>query len=158
MTADHPQRVRPSRPPASPGCLHRQRPAPVAAPLVLRWQYDSAGRLLVQDGTLPGQEQWRWDMAGNPLEGVGEKNAHSRPDLLDGEGNKILNTKGLPIKTRQYEFRDSNNKPVFIQEHSLGHDKATSGHGAEPHFTVRPSQNLNTGSVPGSHGHYNFES
>jgi hypothetical protein len=44
-------------------------------------------------------------MAGNPLEGVGEKNAHSRPDLLDGEGNKILNTKGLPIKTRQYEFR-----------------------------------------------------
>jgi hypothetical protein len=92
----------------------------------------------VQDGTLPGQEQWRWDMAGNPLEGVGEKNAHSRPDLLDGEGNKILNTKGLPIKTRQYEFRDSNNKPVFIQEHSLGHDKATSGHGAEPHFTVRP--------------------
>lgn len=39
----------------------------------------------------------------------------SRPDLLDGEGNKILNSKGLPIKTRQYEFRDSNNKPVFIQ-------------------------------------------
>ncbi|MGS6305681.1 HNH/endonuclease VII fold putative polymorphic toxin, partial [Enterobacter sichuanensis] len=81
----------------------------------------------------------------------------SRPDLLDGEGNKILNSKGLPIKTRQYEFRDSNNKPVFIQEHSLGHDKATSGHGAEPHFNVRPPQNLNTGSVPGTHGHYNFE-
>nr|WP_241186096.1 hypothetical protein [Enterobacter asburiae] len=37
-----------------------------------RWQYDSAGRLLVQDGTLPGQEQWRWDAAGNPLEGAAE--------------------------------------------------------------------------------------
>ncbi|EHF8232501.1 hypothetical protein B7O37_001951 [Enterobacter roggenkampii] len=141
MTADHPQRVRPSRPPASPGCLHRQCRAS-----------SGSGRHAAGPGAM------RWDTAGNPLEGVGEKNAHSRPDLLDGEGNKILNTKGLPIKTRQYEFRDSNNKPVFIQEHSLGHDKATSGHGAEPHFTVRPPQNLNTGSVPGSHGHYNFES
>ncbi|WP_336854488.1 RHS repeat-associated core domain-containing protein, partial [Pseudescherichia vulneris] len=33
------------------------------------WQYDSAGRLLSQDGTLPGREQWRWDAAGNPLDG-----------------------------------------------------------------------------------------
>jgi len=33
------------------------------------WQYDSAGRLLSQDGTLPGREQWRWDAAGNTLDG-----------------------------------------------------------------------------------------
>ncbi len=33
-----------------------------------RWQYDSAERLLEQDGTLPGHEQWRWDAAGNPLD------------------------------------------------------------------------------------------
>ncbi|MDK1250854.1 RHS repeat-associated core domain-containing protein [Cronobacter sakazakii] len=33
-----------------------------------RWKYDSAGRLLTQDGTLPGQEQWQWDAAGNPLD------------------------------------------------------------------------------------------
>jgi YD repeat-containing protein len=60
----------------SMGQLYRQCPAPVAAPLVspleydyrnnlvrevrddnpfnwYRWQYDSAGRLLVKDGTLP---------------------------------------------------------------------------------------------------------
>jgi len=49
-----------------------------------RWQYDSAGRLLVQDGTLPGQEQWRWDVAGNPLEGAGEKIAHNRVTQLNG--------------------------------------------------------------------------
>ncbi|MEG6352852.1 RHS repeat protein, partial [Enterobacter hormaechei] len=58
--ADYPQRVRPSRPTASPGRLYRQCPTPAAAPLV-------------QDGTLPGQEQWRWDAAGNPLEGAAEK-------------------------------------------------------------------------------------
>jgi YD repeat-containing protein len=49
-----------------------------------RWQYDSAGRLLVQDGTLPGQEQWRWDAAGNPLEGIAEKITHNRLTQLNG--------------------------------------------------------------------------
>ncbi|WP_409012307.1 hypothetical protein [Enterobacter ludwigii] len=34
--------------------------------------------MLVQDGTLPGQEQWRWDAAGNPLEGSAEKVTHNR--------------------------------------------------------------------------------
>ncbi|QGU88097.1 HNH/endonuclease VII fold putative polymorphic toxin [Erwinia sorbitola] len=80
----------------------------------------------------------------------------TRPDLLDGSGNKILNNTGQPIKTRQYEFTNSQGKPVFIQEHSLGHAKATPLHGAEPHFNVRSSENLNTGSVSGTHGHYNF--
>ncbi|HCT5584876.1 TPA: type IV secretion protein Rhs, partial [Enterobacter kobei] len=49
-----------------------------------RWQYDSAGRLLVQDGSLPGQEQWRWDAAGNPLEGAAEKVTHNRLTQLNG--------------------------------------------------------------------------
>ncbi|AMX04822.1 type IV secretion protein Rhs [Enterobacter asburiae] len=49
-----------------------------------RWQYDSAGRLLVQDGTLPGQEQWRWDAAGNPLEGSAEKVTHNHLTQLNG--------------------------------------------------------------------------
>ncbi|WP_420916279.1 HNH/endonuclease VII fold putative polymorphic toxin [Pantoea allii] len=43
-----------------------------------------------------------------------------------------------------------------MQDHSLGHAKATSGHGAQPHFKVRPLKNLNASSVPGTHGHYNF--
>ncbi len=69
--ADYPQRVRPSRPTASPGRLYRQCPTPAAAPLV-------------QDGTLPGQEQWRWDAAGNPLEGAAEKVTHNRLTQLNG--------------------------------------------------------------------------
>ncbi|XTZ40176.1 RHS repeat-associated core domain-containing protein [Salmonella enterica] len=32
------------------------------------WKYDRSGRLLAQDGTLPGQEQWQWDAAGNPTD------------------------------------------------------------------------------------------
>ena len=48
------------------------------------WQYDSAGRLLSQDGTLPGREQWRWDAAGNPLDNIGEKITHNRVTQLNG--------------------------------------------------------------------------
>ncbi|MEK0168574.1 RHS repeat-associated core domain-containing protein, partial [Pseudescherichia vulneris] len=48
------------------------------------WQYDSTGRLLSQDGTLPGREQWRWDAAGNPTEQSGEKITHNRVTQLNG--------------------------------------------------------------------------
>ena len=49
-----------------------------------QWQYDNTGRLLSQDGTLPGREQWRWDAAGNPLDNIGEKITHNRVTQLNG--------------------------------------------------------------------------
>jgi hypothetical protein len=49
-----------------------------------RWRYDSAGRLLVQDGTLPGEEHCRWDAAGNSREGSAEKVTHNRLTQLNG--------------------------------------------------------------------------
>ncbi|MCU5771725.1 DUF6531 domain-containing protein [Erwiniaceae bacterium BAC15a-03b] len=50
-----------------------------------RWQYDDAGRLLSQDGSLPNQEQWRWDAAGNPLErNAGQAIRHNRVTQLNG--------------------------------------------------------------------------
>ncbi|MFJ7888349.1 HNH/endonuclease VII fold putative polymorphic toxin [Lysinibacillus xylanilyticus] len=79
----------------------------------------------------------------------------SRTPLLDGNGNKIMQN-GQPVQTRQYHFTDTDGNLRVIQEHSLGHTKATPGHGLEPHFNVRPPDNLNTGSVGGTHGHYNF--
>jgi hypothetical protein len=82
--------------------------------------------------------------------------AITRPSLRDGNGNTMIAKNGQPIKTRQYEFIDKNKKSIFIQEHSLGRSKAEPGHGAEPHFNVRPSNNPNTGHVSGTHGHYNF--
>jgi hypothetical protein len=85
----------------------------------------------------------------------------SRADLGDGYGGIVRNSNGTPVTTRQYHFKDQNGKTVVIQEHSRGHAKATPLHGAEPHFNVRPvdkvtGQVLDTGSVPGTHGHYNF--
>ncbi|WP_413227033.1 RHS repeat-associated core domain-containing protein [Dickeya parazeae] len=85
----------------------------------------------------------------------------TRPDLLDGNGNVMLDKNGLPIKTRQYEFLNNKGEKIFIQEHSLGHTKATPLHGADPHFNVRPSDPitgvaLDTKTPPGVHGHYNF--
>ncbi|WP_387555189.1 HNH/endonuclease VII fold putative polymorphic toxin [Photorhabdus sp. RM126S] len=79
-----------------------------------------------------------------------------RVDLLDGNGKKIIGSNGQVIKVRQYHYTNKDGKPIVIQEHSLGHEKATPGHGAEPHFNVRPITNLGTGDVPGTHGHYNF--
>ncbi len=49
------------------------------------WKYDSAGRLLEQDGTLPGKEQWRWDAAGNPLDNSLQQSVrHNRLTRLNG--------------------------------------------------------------------------
>jgi uncharacterized protein RhaS with RHS repeats len=85
----------------------------------------------------------------------------TRPGLLDGNGNLLLNNNGLPIKTRQYEFLNNKGEKVFLQEHSLGHSKATPLHGADPHFNLRPADSttgvaLDTKTPLGVHGHYNF--
>ena len=80
----------------------------------------------------------------------------SRDNLRDGNGSKILQENGHPVTTRQYHYTSTEGNPVIIQEHSLGHDIATHGHGKEAHFNVRPVDNLGTGDVSGTHGHYNF--
>lgn len=76
--------------------------------------------------------------------------------LEDGYGGYVRGQNGLPVEVRQYHFTNRHGAQVVIQEHSLGHIKATPMHGAEPHFNVRPIENLNTGSIAGTHGHYNF--
>ncbi|WP_081299744.1 HNH/endonuclease VII fold putative polymorphic toxin [Gilliamella apicola] len=63
---------------------------------------------------------------------------------------------GEPILTREYHYTNRSGEHIVIQEHSIGHPVATSGHGADPHFNVRPIENTRTGSVSGTHGHYNF--
>jgi RHS repeat-associated protein len=79
----------------------------------------------------------------------------TRPELMDGDKNVIIQN-GVPLKTRQYYYLNNRGETIVIQEHSLGHAKATPGHGGEPHFNVRPIENVGTGYVPGTHGHYNF--
>ncbi|WP_455819462.1 RHS repeat-associated core domain-containing protein [Pseudomonas cerasi] len=49
------------------------------------WHYDGAGRLLAQEGAQPGNEWWRWDGAGNPLDRpASEKVVHNRLTQLNG--------------------------------------------------------------------------
>jgi len=49
------------------------------------WNYDNAGRLLSQDGAQPGNEQWRWDGAGNPLDRHSSAHVtHNRVTELNG--------------------------------------------------------------------------
>lgn len=79
----------------------------------------------------------------------------------DGYGNKVLGADGMPVKTRQYEFLNTKGESVFIQEHSLGHSKATPQHGLEPHFNVRPADPVTGLAIDNKtpsnvHGHYNF--
>ncbi|MCD8455098.1 hypothetical protein LNJ08_11925 [Tenacibaculum finnmarkense genomovar ulcerans] len=82
-----------------------------------------------------------------------------RPDLDDGYGNLIMKD-GVPVTSREYHFKNRHGKTVIIQEHSLGHTKATPNHGKEPHYNTRDLDGLGevnrTGSYPGTHGHYNF--
>ncbi|KZP61224.1 hypothetical protein A3N37_08750 [Enterobacter ludwigii] len=47
-----------------------------------RWQYDSAGRLLVQDDTLPGQEQMRWEGANSAWKKCCREAGRSYQDIL----------------------------------------------------------------------------
>lgn len=85
----------------------------------------------------------------------------SRVNLGYGCGNSVLNANDILVQARQYHYRNKQGLVIVIQEHSMGHIKATPLHGAKPHFNVRSvdkitGQILDTGSVPGTHGHYNF--
>ena len=83
----------------------------------------------------------------------------TRPDLTDANNKQIINDKGQPVTTREYEFKRYDGSSIFIQDHSAGHSPAAAGHGDEPHFNVRPerdSTEKRKGSVKGTHGHYNF--
>lgn len=82
---------------------------------------------------------------------------YRKTDLDDGYGQKILDYRGVPVKVREYLFQNRAGHQVMVQEHSWGHAKATKSHGLDPHFNVRPWDELRTGSYPGTHGHYNFK-
>jgi RHS repeat-associated protein len=78
-------------------------------------------------------------------------------DLDDGFGNKISDANGKTVQAREYHYIDSKGKEIIIQEHSMGHPKASpTDPASNPHFNVRPIDKPRTGHVKGTHGHYNF--
>ena len=77
-------------------------------------------------------------------------------NLKDGYGDFVRKSNGEKVTARQYYYKNNQGHDIVIQEHSLGHAKAAVGKGKEPHFNVRPIDNLDTGHYPGTYGHYNF--
>ena len=84
----------------------------------------------------------------------------TREDLLDYDqfGKKVPVVRdGKVVQTRNYHYTNGNGDRIVIQEHGMGHSTAMPGSGREPHFNVRPITNTNTGSYPGTYGHYNYK-
>jgi len=85
-----------------------------------------------------------------------------REDLTDAVTKKpIKGPDGLTIQTRLYDYYRPPNPPKYpegkyitIQEHGLGHKWPT--HTELPHFNVRPTDKLRTGTVDGTLEHYTF--
>ncbi len=77
-------------------------------------------------------------------------------DLIEN-GKRVLDSNGNPIQTRNYYYINKNGEEIIIQEHSLGHRIAKLKNGGEPHFNIRPSNNIRNGHLYKTHGHYNFK-
>ncbi|MCH2110822.1 MAG: HNH/endonuclease VII fold putative polymorphic toxin, partial [Polyangiaceae bacterium] len=87
-----------------------------------------------------------------------QPDATARPFLRDSQTRKVIGPDGQPVKTYQYEYTTKDGQKVLIQDYSAGHAHGEGGVGDQgPHFNVRPPENPNTGKVPGTKAHYEFE-
>ncbi|MFP3441880.1 HNH/endonuclease VII fold putative polymorphic toxin, partial [Pantoea sp. SIMBA_133] len=68
--------------------------------------------------------------------------------MLDESRNRVM--------TREYQYSRLGRSTVIIQDHGAGHIFSETSGDQGPHFNVRPISNTNTGSIEGTHGHYNF--
>ena len=75
--------------------------------------------------------------------------------MSDSGDHAILDDDGCVIMTTESHFTGPGHKPVVIQNHAAGHvfpDGGVEG----PHYNVRPPNQLRTGKVRGTSGHYGF--
>ena len=64
----------------------------------------------------------------------------------------------MPIKVNQYYYTNNKGETIVIQDHNKGHKYGQNGVGdQEEHFNVRPPENLETGKIPGTKGHYDYK-
>lgn len=75
--------------------------------------------------------------------------------MLD-KAKKPIISNGEMVMTRQYYYKNTDGKSIVIQEHTFGHAGSTRAAGGMPHINVRPIDNIFTGKVPGTAGHYNI--
>ncbi|MEJ5061932.1 HNH/endonuclease VII fold putative polymorphic toxin, partial [Pseudomonas sp. MYb330] len=79
-------------------------------------------------------------------------------NMTDMAGKSILNSFGVPIRTRQYQFTRDDGFVLVLQDHAAGHkfnEKNNVGDQG-PHFNVRPTDDVRHGKVRGTKEHYPF--
>ncbi|WP_218174271.1 HNH/endonuclease VII fold putative polymorphic toxin [Pseudomonas tolaasii] len=71
---------------------------------------------------------------------LGKTRQYSLVSMRDKQNNEVVNERGMPVMTREYEFTRANGTKVLIQDHGAGHKFfAPEGHGDQPpHFNLRP--------------------
>ena len=91
--------------------------------------------------------------------GTGQQAQYKYKRMTDSANNPILDNKGKPIMSREYEFTRANGSKIIIQDHSAGHNfGALDGIGDQKaHLNVRPYDLSRTGKVEGTKSHYNFK-
>ncbi|MFE3322004.1 HNH/endonuclease VII fold putative polymorphic toxin [Nocardia sp. NPDC059195] len=87
-----------------------------------------------------------------------QPSAVERVRMEDMWGHAVLDENYQEIMTEEYHFTAGNGNRIVIQDHSAGHRYGEDGVGDQgPHFNVRPIENTRTGKVPGTLGHYPFQ-
>ncbi|WP_395608497.1 RHS repeat-associated core domain-containing protein [Pseudomonas sp. B22129] len=89
---------------------------------------------------------------------LGKTRQYSLVSMRDKQNNEVVNERGMPVMTREYEFTRANGTKVLIQDHGAGHKFfGPEGHGDQPpHFNLRPKERPKNGKLEGAKDHYYF--
>ncbi|MGF6489950.1 RHS repeat-associated core domain-containing protein [Pseudomonas frederiksbergensis] len=89
---------------------------------------------------------------------TGRPSQFTYANMTDINGKNILNSIGMPIKTRQYMYTREDGFKLILQDHAAGHrfgaDNKKGDQG--PHFNVRPADDPRNGKVENTNEHYPF--
>ena len=79
--------------------------------------------------------------------------------MTDKNNENILNAKGRPILTREYQFTHSGGSQLIIQDHSAGHKFSAPDNigDQKAHLNLSPIDSPRTGKVPGARDHFYFK-
>ncbi|MGH8451532.1 RHS repeat-associated core domain-containing protein, partial [Pseudomonas sp.] len=91
---------------------------------------------------------------------LGKTRQYSLVSMRDKQNNEVLDTRGRPVMTREYEFTRANGSKVLIQDHGAGHKFSASGGMGDQtaHFNLRPINSPRNGKLEGAKNHYYFRS
>ncbi|AMN79666.1 RHS repeat-associated core domain-containing protein [Pseudomonas azotoformans] len=90
---------------------------------------------------------------------LGTMRQYSHVSMRDQQKNEILDARGKPVMTREYEFTRADGSKVLIQDHGAGHKfSAPDGKGDQTaHFNLRPKNRPRNGKLDGARDHYYFK-